>query len=398
MRLASRRSIAALVLCVFARPLVAADCSVPTTDFNVSGANAFNVTMSGFTNADIQAAANYWSCPGYSGEIPTFQIGGTGGIPVHVVKRVGNSSAQNGACGEGVLNISSGQVTSATIEIWTNQADGVSCAPLTDVIAHEFGHLLGEEDAQDPFGACFGHIMGGTVESLTRAVHGDDCAVADDKWETTIESQPPPDPFCEAYCWTSCTGTYCPPRSGGSEGCPVLLDLEGDGIRLTGLDDPVWFDIDADGQVDLMSWTDRGEGILALDRNGNGVIDHGGEIFGNFTRLSDGSLALNGYEALAELDSWALGGNGNGRIDPGDAAFLRLRVWSDLNHNGLSEPSELLTLGQARITAVDLTYRRSNRTDQYGNEFRFRGRAWKRGPHGIEHPVPTWDVFFLVVP
>ncbi|HET9226051.1 MAG TPA: hypothetical protein VFR31_05255, partial [Thermoanaerobaculia bacterium] len=175
-------------------------------------------------------------------------------------------------------------------------------------------------------------------------------------------------------------------------------DLENDGIHLTGLGDPVWFDIDADGETDLLSWTDGGEGFLALDRNGNGVIDHGGELFGNHTRLIDGSLALNGYMALAEWDSWLLGGNEDGRIDSQDAAFGFLRMWTDRNHDGVSQPTELANLQDSRILRISLDYKRSNRTDQYGNEFRFLGRAWKEGRNGVEKPILTWDVFFLRVP
>lgn len=402
MRLASRSPTAALItavlnLCFFVRPLVAADCSVQTTDFGSSFGNTFNVTTSGFTNAEIQAAANYWSCPGYSGEIPTFQIGGSGGIPVSVVKRTGRSNTQNGGCGEGVLNISNGQVTSANIEIWTNQANGISCAPLTDVIAHELGHLLGLEEAQDPFGACFGHIMGGTVETQARTVYADDCSVADTQWETSTEGESS-DPWCDAYCWTSCTGSYCPPRSDGSEGCPLLLDIENDGFRLTGLDDPVWFDIDADGQVDLMSWTDRGEAMLVLDRNGNGSIDDGSELFGDATRLANGTRAANGYLALAELDSWFFGGNGDGEIGPADAAFGSLRLWTDADHSGTSRPEELQTLDLAGIRSIGLQYRTSHRTDRYGNKFRFLGRAWQEGhQEGAMRPILTWDVFFTVI-
>jgi hypothetical protein len=80
---------------------------------------------------------------------------------------------------------------------------------------------------------------------------------------------------------------------------------------LTGLDDPVWVRHRRDGAVDLMGWTDGGEGLLALDRNGNGTIESGAELFGNATPLLDGTRALNGYLALAELDSGFLGGNGD---------------------------------------------------------------------------------------
>jgi hypothetical protein len=174
------------------------------------------------------------------------------------------------------------------------------------------------------------------------------------------------------------------------------LDLDGNGIRLTGLGDPVWFDIDADGRPDLMSWTDRSEGFLSLDRNGNGTIDNGSELFGNYTRLADGSRALNGYLALAELDTGVFGGNADGFIDSTDAEYSALRVWSDWNHNGVSEPAELRTLTKAGVDRISLDYRRSNRADRFGNQFRFRSTAWMAGRHGNQHPVPTWDVFFLV--
>lgn len=389
--------VSTLAILCSAETLAAVDCSNPDTRFGLSLGNAFNISMAGFTNSEIQTAISYWSsCSGYGTDIPTLQIGGTGGVPVAIQKVAGNSTSPEGGCGRTLLDVAHGRIEGATITIWTKESDGDSCLPVTDSLAHELGHLMGLTDTLDD--ACVGRIMGRRNLGGTRSVQVDDCAVADDKWETTAESDPPHDPYCEVYCWTSCTGSSCPPRPPDAEGCPVLLDLEGDGIRLTGLGDPVWFDIDADGLPDLMSWTDRGEGILALDRDHNGTIDNGGELFGNHTRLSSGSLALNGYLALAELDEQVLGGNEDGRIDLRDAAFLRLRVWTDVNHNAVSEPAELLTLDQARITAIGLAYRRSNRTDEHGNELRFHSRAWRTGRNGIERPIPTWDVFFLVVP
>jgi hypothetical protein len=150
--------------------------------------------------------------------------------------------------------------------------------------------------------------------------------------------------------------------------------------------------------LNLMSWTDRGEGVLVLDRNGNGKIDNGGELFGNATRLADGKRALNGYLALAELDSWLFGGNSDGKIDAADAAFTDLRLWTDHNHDGVSQPEELAQLDHARVVGVSLDYKRSNRTDRYGNEFRFLGRGWKETRNGVVRPILTWDVFFLTVP
>jgi hypothetical protein len=346
--------------------------------------------MNGFSSFDVQTAIDYWSgCSGYGPDIPTLEFGGSGNIPLNIVKVVGNSTVQGGGCGSNSLSRSNGQITSATITVFTNESDGDSCGPLTDVIAHEFGHLFGLADAPDP--SCIGHIMGARFAGGTRSVQVEDCDVADSMWLTSTEAFY--DPYCEAYCPTYCTGSTCVGHPS-----PILIDLEDDGIHLTGLDDPVWFDIDADGAPDLMSWTDRSEGLLALDRNGNGTIDNGGELFGNVTRLSDGTKPLNGYQALAELDSWVFGGNGDGHLDAADRAFSSLLLWTDGNHDGISQLAELYTLNQAEIRRIDLEYRRSRRTDRYGNIFAFVGRAWKVVRNGGARPIRTWDVFFSTVP
>jgi hypothetical protein len=145
-----------------------------------------------------------------------------------------------------------------------------------------------------------------------------------------------------------------------------------------------------------MAWTDRGDGLLALDRNGNGSIDDGKELFGNATPLINGGRASNGYEAMAELDSRILGGNEDGMISAADALYESLLLWTDANHDGHSQPEELQPLSAAGIGQLGLDYRRSSRTDRHGNEFRFRGLAWRGTRHGILRPILTWDVFFVV--
>jgi hypothetical protein len=304
------------------------------------------------------------------------------------------NAAMDGSSGTitlyGQIRLANGQ----TYDCFTNSAIAA------DTIAHELGHYLGLDETD-----CGGYIMSPRARTISngqitwdtsRQVRPGECGFVDGTNMTSIENnnETTGDPICNAYCWTTCIGSLCPEEH---PGCPILVDLENDGIRLTGIDDPVQFDIDADGTPDLMSWTDRGEGMLALDRNGNGVIDDGGELFGNATRLADGTLAPNGYVALAELDSWTEGGDENGVIDAADAAFTSLWMWTDLNHDGISQPEELQTLEEAGIVRMDLDYKRSHRTDRYGNEFRFLGRAWKENRRGIVRPVQTWDVFFLVV-
>jgi hypothetical protein len=374
--------------------LFAVDCSVPTPGLSVSLGSIFNLNVSGFISSDVTTAINYWSCPGYGSKIPSFQIGGSGGIPVLVAKIVGNAPPDLAGCGFFEPDTPRGYIESATITVWTKDRTGQPCPVLlTDVLAHELGHLMGLANA--PGLECAGRIMGAPLSApYTRTVYADDCAVADDQWQTPSENEPD-NPWCDAYCWTDCVNGQCPL---GAPSCPLLIDMENDGIHLTGLDNPVWFDIDADGEIELMSWTDHGEGLLALDRNGNGSIDDGGELFGDSTVLADGTRAANGYLALAELDSGSFGGNGNGRIDPGDFAFVSLRLWRDRDHSGTSRPDELHTLAEAGIQQIGLEYRSSRRRDRYGNEFRYLGRAWKTGPFGIVRPILTWDVFFLVAP
>jgi hypothetical protein len=118
-------------------------------------------------------------------------------------------------------------------------------------------------------------------------------------------------------------------------------------------------------------------------------------LFGTATRLANGTRASNGYVALAELDSWIFSGNGDGHLDSADAAFGSLRLWTDRNHDGISQPEELQTLAEAGIRRIDLDYRSSRRTDRYGNEFRFLGRAWKAGRNGVvrQNEVPYEWIF-----
>ncbi|WP_220396303.1 calcium-binding protein [Arenimonas terrae] len=110
------------------------------------------------------------------------------------------------------------------------------------------------------------------------------------------------------------------------------------------------FDHDGDGVRTASGWTSPDDGLLVLDRNGNGQIDGGQELFGADTVMSDGTLAQSGFEALADLDS-----NGDGVFDASDAEFGNVRVWRDLNQDGVSQANELFTLDQVGIAAINLT-------------------------------------------
>jgi len=151
-----------------------------------------------------------------------------------------------------------------------------------------------------------------------------------------------------------------PPRD------PLSFDLNGDGVINTlSLSDGVNFDIDNNGFAEKTAWIGAEDGLLVLDRDGNGFIDGGAELFGTETLLSNGQLAANGFEALKEFDD-----NQDGVIDSNDAVFNDLRMWVDADSDGFSDEGEQLSLNELDINSIDLNYTANFFTDANGVQHR----------------------------
>ncbi|HEY0078782.1 MAG TPA: hypothetical protein VGB73_09065 [Pyrinomonadaceae bacterium] len=179
---------------------------------------------------------------------------------------------------------------------------------------------------------------------------------------------------------------------------PVLIDVAGDGFELTNTQNGVNFDLDADGNIkEKLSWTAAGsdDAFLFIDRNENGVVDNGIELFGSFTP-QPASDNPNGFLALRVFDEVRRGGNEDGVIDKWDAAFSELRLWQDTNHNGVSESRELRGLTEFGIYSISLDYKESKRRDRYGNLFRYRTKLY--GEKGRDLGRWACDVFLVPKP
>lgn len=249
---------------------------------------------------------------------------------------------------------------------------------------------------------------------------------------TRIEHHDCPDIASDTrvYCDTSSQTTFAKPHAcgayagggGGGGGCgltfegggsnpcecdpnspacvsPILIDVAGNGFQLSSANAGVDFDIRADGATQRISWTlsSSDDAWLALDRNGNGAIDDGMELFGNFTPQPNPPVGQerNGFLALAEYDKPTNGGNGDGLITPSDSIFLSLRLWQDRNHNGISEGAELIILQAVGLKTIEVDYKEAKKEDDYGNYFRYRAKV--RDEQGAQAGRWAWDVF-LVTP
>ena len=168
---------------------------------------------------------------------------------------------------------------------------------------------------------------------------------------------------------------------------PIIIDMNGDGVKTTAQGKHTYFDHDGNGFAENTGWVDSNDALLVLDRNQNGLIDDGKELFGSNTLLSSGKRAQNGFEALAEFDE-----NRDGVIDAADSVWSRLQLWQDKNQNGFVDEGELLSLSNTQITAIGLNYLKGDKKDENGHEHRETSQVtWADG-----HQTDATDVWFKV--
>lgn len=164
---------------------------------------------------------------------------------------------------------------------------------------------------------------------------------------------------------------------------PLVLDLNGDGVKLTDYGtSPVLFDADNDGGLlEQTGWVSAQDGIVVHDLNGDGKINNIRETLSEYYNGVAGTNGAagtkpyaNGFSALKSLDS-----NADNQFTSADAAWSNLRVWQDANHDGITDAGELKTFAALGITAISLVSVAQSGEVRDGNEVLARGTFTQGG-------------------
>ncbi len=155
---------------------------------------------------------------------------------------------------------------------------------------------------------------------------------------------------------------------------PLVLDLDGDGIETLSVNsgNPVYFDFNSDGTKTNTGWISPDDAYLVFDRNDNGVIDNASELFSDYTPLYAGGRASNGFVALTQEDT-----NADGVVNALDARWSNLKIWRDLNSDGISQANELRTMEEAGIIGINTARADTSQTFANGNAIRGTGTYMK---------------------
>src|SRR5512138_239940 len=182
--------------------------------------------------------------------------------------------------------------------------------------------------------------------------------------------------------------------SAWSQCSPIVIDTRRDGIELGPAGRGVSFDVNADGFPDHVQWVRAGgdEAFLTLDRNRNGIVDDGSELFGVGTPLLAGGTAPNGFVALAQYDQPLLGGNDDGVISPADAIWQELTLWVDSNADGIATRDEMRRPESFGLTSFGIIPKVRRYIDPAGNSLPY--WAWA-GASGRPPRTMMVDVYFL---
>jgi len=258
------------------------------------------------------------------------------------------------------------------------------------------GHHCNTFDGSGDFGSCMATNPAGCSQDYLYAwCHRRDPAMANywgtyDYWEW----------FTYNWVATQCDGTVsainysngrwdwaCTDSSGNTWTCSTPLVLVFDGRPVSFRSAEHGFSLTADGMHAKTDWPSSATPWLVMDRNGNGRIDDGSELFGSASPLSAGRTASHGFEALAALDD-----NGDGVVDTNDAAWAMLMVWRDEDGSGMSDPAELRSVAETGLLSISLDYRVEPRCDARGNCERERATFQWRDADGAVRTGETVDI------